>query len=189
MSVPSLHGDRVYQLSNIFFIPTAESDFGNLIPIPFQNEADIRLFTTNDDTTLEYDDSVIMIFDPANPAAVDGLEGAGEFVRGSAIVNIIDNDRKCYKVWDVYYHTTPIHIFIGLEINFEESDYAIEEGSNLSTPIRLQFRNNQNAFTITFTPVTIDAVESMGLGADFINSETIEAEARAEPGKVISKVM
>ena len=73
----------------------ADSDFGNLIPIPFQNEADIRLFTTNDDTTLEYNDYVILTFTPGNPAAIDGLESAGEFVRGSAIVNIIDNDRKC----------------------------------------------------------------------------------------------
>ena len=87
-------------------------------------------------------------------------------------------------MWDVYYHTTPIHIFIGLEINFEESDYAITEGSGLSTPIRLQFRNNQNPFTITFSPVTIDSVEDMGLGANFINSETIEEESRAELGKV-----
>ena len=77
-----------------------------------------------------------------------------------------------------------------MEINFEESDYAIEEGSGLSTPIRLQFRNNQNPFTITFTPVTIDAVEGMGLGANFINSDTIEEEYRATLGKVlISKVM
>ena len=85
-------------------------------------------------------------------------------------------------MWDVYYHTTPIHILIGLEINFEESDYSIEEGYGLNTPIRLQFRNNQNPFTITFTPVTIDAAEGKGLGVNFINSETIEEEYRAEPG-------
>ena len=88
-------------------------------------------------------------------------------------------------MWDVYYHTTPIHIFIGLEINFEESDYSITEGAGLTTPITLQFRNNQNAFNITFSPVTIDAVEGKGLGANFINSETIEEESRAEIGKVI----
>ena len=74
-----------------------------------------------------------------------------------------------------------------LEINFEESDYSITEGSGLSTPIRLQFRNNQNAFTITFSPVTIDAVEGMGLVALFINSATIEEEARAEPGEASVK--
>ena len=63
--------------------------------MPFKNEAGIRLFTTNDDTTLEYNDYVILTFNPANPVAIDSLEGAGEFVRGSAIVRIIDNDRKC----------------------------------------------------------------------------------------------
>ena len=68
---------------------------------------------------------------------------------------------------------------VGLEINFEDSDYSITEGSGLSTPITLQFRNNQNAFKIIFTPVTIDAVEGMGLGENFINSENIEEEARA----------
>ena len=74
---------------------------------------------------------------------------------------------------------------IGLEINFEESDYSITEGSGLTTPITLQFRNNQNAFTITFAPVTIDAVEGMSLGRNFINSETILEESRAEPGNVL----
>ena len=87
-------------------------------------------------------------------------------------------------------YTTPIHINIGLEIKFERSDYSIEEGSNLSTPICLQFRNNnQNAFNVTLTTVTIAAVEGMGLGTTFINSETIEVESRAEQGKVFGKVM
>ena len=79
------------------------------------------------------------------------------------------------------YYTNP-HNIIGLEINFEESDYSIGEGSGLNTQIRLQFRNNQNAFNVTFSPVTIKVVEDMGLGADFINSDTIEEESRAEPG-------
>ena len=83
------------------------------------------------------------------------------------------------------YNMQYLYNTVGLEINFEESDYAITEGSGLRTPIRLLFRNNQNAFTVTFTPVTIDAVEGMGLGTDFINSETIEEEARATAGKVL----
>ena len=98
-SVPSLHRESTDSLIvHVFSLTIAESDFGNLIPITFQNEADIRLFTTNDDTTLEYDDSVILTFTPGNPDVIDGLEGAGEYVRNSAIVNIIDNDSKCYKV-------------------------------------------------------------------------------------------
>ena len=49
-------------------------------------------------------------------------------------------------------------------------------------PITLQFRSNQNAFNITFTSITIDALEVMDLGRNFICSETIEEESRAEPG-------
>ena len=90
--------------------------------------------------------------------------------------------RKCGMYTIILHQST--YLYIGLEINFEESDYAIVEGSGLSTPIRLWFRINQNAFNVTFTPVTIDVAEDMGLGADFINSDTIEEERRAELGKV-----
>ena len=76
-------------------LPIGDSDFGNIQPITFTNEADIRLFTTNDQTTLEYNDYVTLTFTPAIPAVITGLEGVGEYVRTSAIVNIIDNDRKC----------------------------------------------------------------------------------------------
>ena len=75
----------------------------------------------------------------------------------------------------MYYHAIPIHIFIGLEINFEESDYSFTEGAGLSTPIRLQFR----------IPVTIAAVEGKGLGASFISSAVIVEESRAEPGDML----
>ena len=74
--------------------PIADSDFSQLLPISFTNEADIRLFTTNDNTTLEYDDSVILTFTPSDPAVITGLEGVGEYVRTCASVNIVDNDRK-----------------------------------------------------------------------------------------------
>lgn len=53
----------------------------------------------------------------------------------------------------------------GLEINFAESDYSIEEGDTLSTDISLQFRNNQNPFTITLSPLTIDVAEGYNLSA------------------------
>ena len=101
-------------------------------------------------------------------------------------LTMIVSVRKC-GMYTIILHQS--HINIGLEINFEESDYATQEGSGLNTPIRLQFRINQNAFNITFTPVTIAAVEGKGLGADFINSNTIEEEARAELGKVIFKLV
>ena len=56
------------------------------MPITFVNEAEIRLFTRNDETTLEYDDSVILTF---TPVLIPGLEAEGEYVRDSAIVHII----------------------------------------------------------------------------------------------------
>ena len=69
-----------------------------------------------------------------------------------------------------------------LQINFEESDYYIAEGSErLSSPITLQFRENQNPFNLTLTPVTVDTAEAMGLGF-FINAETIVLDSRATAG-------
>ena len=76
-----------------------------------------------------------------------------------------------------------------LEINFGESDYSIEEGSEvLSSPITLQFRNNQNPFTVMLSPVTVFTAEGMGLGF-FINSMTIDASSTATTGILSSIVM
>ena len=67
-----------------------------------------------------------------------------------------------------------------LEINFGES---IAEGSErLSSRITLQLRENQNPFTLTLTPVTVDTAEAMGLGV-FINSESIAQISRATTGR------
>ena len=70
-----------------------------------------------------------------------------------------------------------------LEINFGGSDYCIVEGGSgiLSSPIILQFRNNQNPFIVRLSPVTVSTAEGMGLG-DFINSMTIDASSRAITG-------
>ena len=51
---------------------------------------EIRLFTRNDQITLEYDDRVQLVFTPNDP----GVEGVGEYIRDTAIVNIIDNDSR-----------------------------------------------------------------------------------------------
>ena len=70
-----------------------------------------------------------------------------------------------------------------LQINFRESDYSIEEGSDrLSSNITLDFRYNQNLFTVRLSTVTIDTAERMGLG-HFINSETIPKASRAIAGE------
>ena len=72
-----------------------------------------------------------------------------------------------------------------LEINFDLGGCPfsrVEEGSGtLGTPLRLQYRRNQNPFTVTLTPTTIDGVESFGLGS-FINSLTIGLTFRASAG-------
>ena len=75
-----------------------------------------------------------------------------------------------------------------LEINFGESDYSIVEGIGmLSSPIILQFRNNQNPFTVMLSPVTVITAEGKGLDF-FINSMTIDASSRATTGMwVITK--
>ena len=72
----------------------------------------------------------------------------------------------------------------GLEINFEEYDYYIEEGGTLSTIIRFQFRQNQNSFTVRLCPLSIDDAEAMNLGF-FIDSETIHNISRATPGRLL----
>ena len=74
--------------------PIESTDFENLQPISFETSADIRLFTTDDNITLEYDDTVILRFTPDNSSFIPGVEGAGEFIRDTAVVNIIDNDSK-----------------------------------------------------------------------------------------------
>ena len=75
-----------------------------------------------------------------------------------------------------------LSLSVDLEINFEQSDYSIVEGSKmLSSPIMLQFRMNQNPFTITLSPVTVNTTEDNDLGF-FINSVTIQDSFRAEAG-------
>ena len=56
--------------------------------------AEIRLFTANDEVTLEYEDRVRLNFDPTAADLITGLGSMGEYVRNTAIVNIIDNDCK-----------------------------------------------------------------------------------------------
>ena len=64
-------------------------------PIVFENSTDICLFTTDDEITLEYEDTVILRFTPDDPAFIPTVEGTGEYIRDTATVCIIDNDRKC----------------------------------------------------------------------------------------------
>ena len=69
----------------------------------------------------------------------------------------------------------------GLDINFGEQDYSIREDLPLlSSPITLQFRNNQNPFNVTLMTWTIDRLEMEGVG--FINPTTIGDGERATAG-------
>ena len=72
-----------------------EADFEQLVPISVTNSAEIRLFTTNDEITLETNERILLTFTPDSSGLIDLVEGEGEFIRGSAIVNIIDNDCEC----------------------------------------------------------------------------------------------
>ena len=71
------------------------NEFETFNPVPVtDNQADIRLFTYNDDVTLQYDRTVILRFTPAISNFIDAVEAAGQFIRDTATVNIIDNDSK-----------------------------------------------------------------------------------------------
>ena len=56
--------------------------------------ANIRFFTTNDEVTLEYEDTVILRFTPDSDRLIPGVESVGQFIRDTATVTIIDNDSK-----------------------------------------------------------------------------------------------
>lgn len=58
------------------------------------NSTDIRLYISNDAITLEYNDTVVLRFTPDSSALIHGVESAGEYIRDTAIVYIIDENRK-----------------------------------------------------------------------------------------------
>ena len=94
---------KYYILYVVQYFPSeGNSDFEELTPIPViinngDPSTDVRLFTVNDETTLEFDDRVLLRFNPASPALIPGLESVNECVRDTATVNVIDNDRKCIQ--------------------------------------------------------------------------------------------
>lgn len=54
----------------------------------------IRFFTTNNEVTLEYNDTVILRYLSEVNNFVQGVESMGEFIRDTTTINIIDNDGK-----------------------------------------------------------------------------------------------
>ena len=59
------------------------------------NATSIRVFPVNDEITLEYDDRVLLRFTPDESNLFSDLANEFEYIRDTAVVNIIDNDRKC----------------------------------------------------------------------------------------------
>ena len=58
------------------------------------DETKIVVMPTRDNISLEYDDTVILTFTPDDPGLISSLETAGEYIRDTATINIIDNDCK-----------------------------------------------------------------------------------------------
>ena len=73
-------------------------------------------------------------------------------------------------------------IITGLEINFEELNYSIEEGGTLSTGIRFQFRGNQIPFTVHLCRVNISTAEALDLGF-FIDYDNIGSDYYQSVGR------
>ena len=77
------------------------NDFDLIAPISVMisstttNNPIIRLSVLDDDTTLEYDERIILIFSPDVPGFIGMVEEFDEYIRDTAIVNVIDNDGKC----------------------------------------------------------------------------------------------
>ena len=64
-----------------------------------------------------------------------------------------------------YIHIYRFSLCTVLEINFRESEFVLEEGSTgLCSPIVLEFKKNQNPFTVTLSPVSVATAEVKGVG-------------------------
>ena len=74
------------------------TDFFNIPPVNVEVEGSdavmIELHTRNDAVTLEYDDTVLLLFSPDEDDLIEFYEEYGEYIRNSVVVRIIDNDRK-----------------------------------------------------------------------------------------------
>ena len=87
-------------ISHPLSLCTGSSDFERMethfITInAINNATDIAVFPVNDEITLEYNDRVLLRFTPAVTNLFSDLANQFEYIRGTAVVNIIDNDCKC----------------------------------------------------------------------------------------------
>ena len=181
---------HAYILHTVQFSSVGTTDFQAIPPrtlalTPTNPTTTFQLFANNDEITLEFEDKVQLMFTPAE-GVISALESINECIITTAIVCIIDNDRKC--VCGTIFCYSLLFLSPALEINFVESDYSIMEGSDtLSSTISLQFRENQKPFMIKLSPTTVDAAEVKYNLSEFINSDTITADSRATLGILVKK--
>lgn len=84
--------ERTCILITIIINQIGSSDF-EFPPIPSSGTAvDIQLSATDDKITLEYNDRIMLIYTPQTANFIELVELAGEFIRDTTTVNIIDND-------------------------------------------------------------------------------------------------
>ena len=94
-------GRMVYYFSfSLNSLSIEESDFQSLAlnnrMVTATEDIGIQLFSDNDAVTLEYNDTVILRFivNPGLAPLIQQLQNEGEYIRDTAVVDIIDNDSK-----------------------------------------------------------------------------------------------
>ena len=89
-----VRGQSYLKISILKITSVASQDYQHFGPVGTSESGatSVTFVTWDDETTLEYDDSVNFIFTPHNPPLIYGIEDAGEFIRDTATVNIIDTD-------------------------------------------------------------------------------------------------
>ena len=88
--------------------------------------------------------------------------------------------RKCTLEW----HLCTIFHCTELEINFQKSDYIVNEGDRRGSII-LQLKEVQNSFTMTLHPVSITEARNASHFNVSAFVASVAAEAEATPGKEV----
>ena len=74
------------------------TDYTSILPRDISAAFDygtvIELSTRNDNITLEYNDTVLLLFTPEESDLIELYESNGEYIRESLNVHIVDDDRK-----------------------------------------------------------------------------------------------
>ena len=100
LTMTRFHCVHDFLTSHHFLCLIDSSDFETLKPEDVIIDGDypstnVCIFIMNDEITLEYEDRVLLRFTPTHVNLIPGLERNFEYIRDTAVVNIIDSDRKC----------------------------------------------------------------------------------------------